>query len=94
MKTVKVVLKTDQWEFWGTLGYTIQSAYVSLFAAYSPDFTLEDGDGYYVKGSLALPLPNDMGIDFAVGYQDVEGDKASPGGPGPTDIRIRTGKSV
>ena len=69
--------ETDQWEFWGTFGYTIGSAYLGLFAAYSPDFTLEDGDGYYIKGSLALSLPNDMGIDFGVGYQDVEGDKTT-----------------
>lgn len=70
-------LETDQWEFWGTFGYTIQSAYLGLFVAYSPDFTLEDGDGFYAKGSLAFSLPNDMGIDFGVGYQDVEGDDAT-----------------
>lgn len=83
-------LETDQWEFWGTFGHAVGSAYLGLFVAYSPDFTLEDGDGYYIKGSLALPLPNDMGIDFAVGYQDVEGDDATGSGGAYCDLVTNT----
>ncbi len=73
-------LETDQWEFWLTLGHGFEGAlspYISLFGAYSPDFTLEDGDGFYIKGALALSFANNWGLDFGYGYQDVEGDDAT-----------------
>ena len=73
-------LETDQLEFWLNLGYGFEGAlspYVGLFGAYSPDFTLEDGDGWYIKGSLALSFANNWGVDFAIAYQDVEGDEAT-----------------
>ena len=84
----------DQLELWGTFGHAVGSAYLGLFVAYTPDFTLEDGDGFYVKGSLALSLPNDMGIDFGVGYQDVDGDKTVPDGFSYTHWEVGLTKSV
>lgn len=73
-------LETDYWELWLTLGHgfdTALSPYVSILGTYSPDWTLEDGDGFYIKGMLALSLANDWGLDFGIGYQDVEGDDAT-----------------
>ena len=73
----------DYWEVWLTLGHgfdTTLSPYVSLLATYSPDWTLEDGDAYYLKGSLALSLSDNWGLDFAYGYQDVDGDETTPDG--------------
>ncbi len=69
-------------ELWLTLGHgfdTALSPYVSLMGAYSPDFTLEDGDAFYLKGTLALSLGNDWGFDVALAYQDVDGDDATDG---------------
>lgn len=74
----------DQFEIWlnlsHTFGNTMLEPTVGFFWAWSPDFTLEDGAANYIQGSLALSLPQGFGLDFAYGYQDVEGDKTTPAG--------------
>jgi len=71
-------LETDQFEIWFEISRTIDTIPLSptftFFYAYSPDFTLEDGDGNYVRGSVALSLAAGFGLDGGVGYQDVEGE--------------------
>lgn len=49
---------------------------------YSPDFYGEDGDAYYVNGTLGLTLPYKFGLGFEVGYQDVEGGETTGNGAG------------
>lgn len=49
---------------------------------YSPDFYGEDGDAYYVSGTLRLSLPYQFGLGFELGYQIVEGDKTTGNGLG------------
>ena len=49
---------------------------------YSPDFYGEDGDAYYVSGTLRLSLPYQFGLGFEIGYQIVEGDKTTGSGLG------------
>jgi len=74
-------LETDQFEMWLNLSHTFSGVplepTIGFMYAYSPDFTLEDGNGNYFKGSLALTLPAGFSLDGAVGYQDVEGDQAT-----------------
>ncbi|MBT7952880.1 MAG: hypothetical protein HN764_14725 [Gammaproteobacteria bacterium] len=71
----------DFFEAYANLGYTFKNIQleptVGAGVAYSPDFFGEDGDGVYVYGSLDLSLPNDFGLSFYVGHQDIEGDKLS-----------------
>ena len=47
---------------------------------YSPDFYGEDDTGYHYSGSLDLTLPMDIGFGATYAYQDIEGDKTTPGG--------------
>jgi uncharacterized protein (TIGR02001 family) len=49
---------------------------------YSPDYYGEDGDAYYVSGTLKLMLPYQFGLGFELGYQYVEGDKTTGNGLG------------
>ncbi len=74
-------LETDQFEMWLNLSHTFSGVplepTIGFMYAYSPDFTLEDGNGNYFKGSLALSLPAGFSLDGAVGHQDVEGDQAT-----------------
>jgi len=49
---------------------------------YSPDFFGEDGNAYWVGGTLRLTLPYQFGLGFELGYQDVEGDKTTGNGAG------------
>jgi uncharacterized protein (TIGR02001 family) len=49
---------------------------------YSPDYYGEDGDAYYVNGTLRLALPHQFGLGFELGYQIVEGDKTTGNGLG------------
>ncbi|HSR63917.1 MAG TPA: TorF family putative porin [Gammaproteobacteria bacterium] len=74
----------DYVEAYANLGYTFSDIQfepaVGVGVAYSPDFFGEDDDGVYVNGTLGLSLPYGIGLDFLVGYQDVEGDKLTPGG--------------
>ncbi len=74
--------ETDQFEIWLGASYTFPSTASTLSGlyAYSPDFTLEDGNGHYFYGNLSFALPNDFNIDGGIGYQDVEGDKTTPDG--------------
>lgn len=59
---------------------------------YSPDFFGEDGGGVYVYGSLDLSLPQDFGLSFYVGYQDVAGEQST--GPAGFDyVHYRIGLS-
>jgi len=73
----------DYVEAYLNLDYTIESLEYSptlgFGYAYSPDFFGEDGDGNYVSGTLDLSLPYGLGLGFLIGYQDVEGDKATTG---------------
>jgi uncharacterized protein (TIGR02001 family) len=52
---------------------------------YSPDFYGEDGNGYYVNGTLRLTLPYRFALGFELGYQYVEGDKTTGNGAGLND---------
>jgi len=52
---------------------------------YSPDFFGEDGNGYYVNGTLRLTLPYQFTLGFELGYQYVEGDKTTGNGAGLND---------
>jgi len=74
----------DYVEAYGNLGYTFSNIQfepaVGIGVAYSPDFFGEDDDAVYVNCTLGLSLPYGIGLDFLVGYQDVEGDKLTPGG--------------
>ncbi len=74
-------LETDQFEVWVEVSRAVDTLPLSptftLFYSYSPDFTLEDGSGNYIRGSVALSLPAGFGLDGGVGYQDVEGDDAT-----------------
>lgn len=69
----------DYVEAYFNLDYTFEavqfSPTVGAGYAYSPDFFGEDGDGHYFSGNLGLSLPHGFGLNFLVGYQDVEGDK-------------------
>jgi uncharacterized protein (TIGR02001 family) len=49
---------------------------------YSPDYYGEDGNAYYVSGTLKLTLPYQFGLGFELGYQYVEGDKTTGNGLG------------
>jgi uncharacterized protein (TIGR02001 family) len=49
---------------------------------YSPDFFGEDGNGYYVNGTLRLTLPYQFFLGFELGYQYVGGDKTTGNGAG------------
>lgn len=49
---------------------------------YSPDFYGEDGDAYFINGTLRLALPYQFGLGFELGYQNVEGDKTTGNGLG------------
>jgi len=49
---------------------------------YSPNFYGEDGNAYYVSGTLRLTLPYQFALGFELGYQYVEGDKATGNGKG------------
>ena len=81
-------LEADVFEVWLTLGHIFEnlalSPSLSLFGAWTPDATLEDGDGIYGKVSLSLTLSDNWGLDAGIGVVDVEGDKASPDGYGYT----------
>ena len=50
-------VETDQLELWGTFGRAVGPAYLGLFVAYTPDFTLEDGDGFMSKARLRCLYP-------------------------------------
>ena len=67
---------------------------VGVFAAWSPDYTLEDDDSYYLKGSLALQLSEHVGVDFAAGTIDVDGGKGTPGGYGYTHYEVGLAAAV
>ena len=71
----------DFFEAYFNLGYTFSDMQlepsIGTGVAWSPDFFGEDGDGVYVYGSLDLSLPQDFGLSFYVGHQDVDGDKLS-----------------
>ena len=56
---------------------------IGLGLNYSPDFYGEDGNAYYINGTLRLTLPYKFGLRFEVGYQNVEGDKTTGNGGGP-----------
>ncbi len=78
-------LENDQFETWLTLSHEFSdlpgSPNASVRWSWSPDFTLEDGNGNYVRAGLGFTLPHGFGLDGYWGYQDVEGDKATgPGG--------------
>ena len=70
-------------ELYGNLGYTIEASWdptVDVGFAWSPDFFGEDDDGIYVHGTFGLSLPHNFGVYTTVGFQDVAGDKTTPGG--------------
>ncbi len=64
-------------ELWTSIGrgfeYFPGSPYVSVAFNYSPEYFDNGENAYYVKPSIAFALPHDFGIDFAYGYQDVDG---------------------
>lgn len=90
--------ETDQFETWLTLGHTFSDVIfepnVSVLGAWSPAFTLEDGTGIYVKGSVGFTLPAGFGFDGAFGYQRVEGDKTTPDGYHYTHWEMGVTKSL
>jgi uncharacterized protein (TIGR02001 family) len=49
---------------------------------YSPDFYGEDGNGYWVAGTLRLTLPYQFGLGFELGKQWVQGDRTTGNGAG------------
>lgn len=74
----------DQFETWLTLSHEFSdlpgSPNASVRWSWSPDYTLEDGNGNYVRAGLGFTLPHGFGLDGYWGYQDVEGDKATGSG--------------
>lgn len=58
------------------LDYTFEHApltpTVATYINYSPDFSGETGDAYYINPSLSLSLPHEFNLDLAYGYQDVD----------------------
>ena len=86
-------------EVHGKLGYTFSDLILSprlrTSLNYRPDYFGEDGDGIYTPSGLGLPLPHRLGLNFAVGYQDVEGAKSSgPSGFDYTHWQIGLSKKV
>jgi len=84
-------------EAYGSLGYSFAEVTfepsVTGMLAYSPDFYGEDGDGIYLKGTLELSLPHDIGLAFDLAYQDVDGNKTSgPDGFDYTHWRVGLSK--
>jgi uncharacterized protein (TIGR02001 family) len=49
---------------------------------YSPNFYGEDGNAYYVNGTLQLTLPYQFVLGGELGYQYVQGDKTTGNGAG------------
>ncbi len=73
----------DYWEFHVGLFYEIKmplAPTIGVAYDYSPDFFGEDDTAHHYSSSLDLTLPYDFGLGATVGYQDVTGDKTSPGG--------------
>ncbi len=70
----------DYYEIYGSVGYSFNDTVsTGLYVAYSPDFFGEDDRGIYVAANFDLALPQNFGLSFIVGHQDVEGDKSSTG---------------
>ena len=79
--------KADYVEFILGLSHTFDtflSPTIGVTGAYTPDATLEDDSGTYIRGSLGFEVLEDVGLDFAVGFVDVDGDKTTPDGYGYT----------
>ncbi len=58
------------------LDYTFQDAplapTLATYVYYSPDFSGNTGDAYYINPSLGLSLPHDFSLNLSYGYQDVD----------------------
>jgi uncharacterized protein (TIGR02001 family) len=73
------------------LGPTLSVAY-----NFSPDYNGDDGNSHYVVGNLDFVLPAEIGLGFAVGRLDVEGDSLSgfQGGYNFTHYQVNVSKTI
>lgn len=84
-------------EAYANAGYALPVRFepaIGVGVAYSPNFFGEDGDGVYLHGALDLSLPQGFGLSFYLGWQDVSGDKTTPGGFNYMHYSIGLSKSL
>jgi len=65
------------YEFGGSLGYTFagdMAPTIGVSVMHSPDFFAESGDATAIEASFDLSLPNDFGLGFYYGDQDLDED--------------------
>jgi len=78
----------DNIEFIADLKYsfdTTLSPVIGTQYAYSPDYSGEDGNANYIKGTLDLTLPLNLTMSFEYGYQDIQGVNTTGSGSGLDD---------
>lgn len=83
----------DFFEIYGSVNYDFEKFNVGAGLNYSPDYTLETGDGVYVYGDLGVPLPHGFNFAVHVGHQAIE-DNPVWGGPDYLDWKVGVSKAI
>ncbi|TAJ94570.1 MAG: hypothetical protein EPO31_10530 [Gammaproteobacteria bacterium] len=83
----------DFFEVYGSVSHDFEKFNLAAGLNYSPDYTLETGDGIYVYGDLGVPLPHGFNFAVHVGHQSIE-DNAVWGGPDYLDWKVGVSKAI
>jgi len=86
-------LNYDYFEFFADANYDLDKVVLGATAAYSPDNFASSGDAFYVEGRADVPLPQDLTLSAALGYQTIS-DNAAFGTPDHLNWSVGLGYSL